>query len=91
MPLVPKGRQETQHEQFMSPLRGLLVVLGHSTTGLHPWLQHTVPSGLTCLRPDPSKLNACFEYLVDDILNRYDEDLKRSPSAKIGFAVPQHD
>ena len=32
----------------MSPLRGLLIVLIKRTTGLHPWLQRAVPSGLTC-------------------------------------------
>ena len=49
-PLVPKGRQETQRDQFMLALRGLLVLV-HLTTGLHPWLQHAVPSGLTRSRP----------------------------------------
>lgn len=30
----------------MSPLWGLLIVLAHATTGLHPWLQHVVPARL---------------------------------------------
>ncbi len=35
----------------MSPLRGFEIVFVHLSTGLHPWLQHAVPSGLTCSRP----------------------------------------
>ena len=38
-------------DQCMSPLRGFAIALEHLATGLHPWLQHTVPSGLTCSRP----------------------------------------
>lgn len=45
-PLVPKGRQEFQRAQLMSPFRGLVNVAIHITTGSHPRLQHAVPSGL---------------------------------------------
>ena len=49
--LVPKGRQDPTQPIHVTP-SGFVFVLISLTTGLHPWLQHAVPSGLTQLRSE---------------------------------------
>ncbi|MEL7496705.1 MAG: hypothetical protein AAFN77_03800 [Planctomycetota bacterium] len=47
----PEGTAGTATASIPVAPSGLRIAFDPRSTGLHPWLQHTVPSGLACSRP----------------------------------------